>query len=195
MEAVVDRRTLLVRQEEEDVLRTPRQKTKCKKACYAWPVELFRGRFYYGGPQLIGPMVYMKPTRYRYIFHHFQYQYLILLTVVPRNITKYFVKRIWDSTILGGSYGWALADSVSSNQSVVEINQSCWIPAVFCFSFLLQYLLPKRTQWVSVLLHGVFFGRMQDKTIGEYPGQVNQWITTASIYLSCDRAQSYKNGI
>ena len=38
-------------------------------------------RYYYEGPHLIGPMVYMKT----YIFNHFYEQYLVLLTMVPRN--------------------------------------------------------------------------------------------------------------
>ena len=36
----------------------------------------------YGGPELIGPMVYIKT----YIFDHFYPQYLVLLTMAPRNI-------------------------------------------------------------------------------------------------------------
>ena len=39
---------------------------------------------YYGGPQLIGPMVYIKI----YIFTNFYQQYLVLLTMVPRDIKK-----------------------------------------------------------------------------------------------------------
>ena len=37
---------------------------------------------YYGGPQLIGPVVWIKPD----IFHHLYPQYLVLLTMVPRKI-------------------------------------------------------------------------------------------------------------
>ena len=36
---------------------------------------------YYGGPYLTGPMVYIKS----YMFTHFYYQYLVLLTTAPRN--------------------------------------------------------------------------------------------------------------
>ena len=50
------------------------------------PVNYGPPYYYYGGPQLIGPMVYIKT----YIFHHFYRQYLVLLTRVPRN-TSYLV--------------------------------------------------------------------------------------------------------
>ena len=34
----------------------------------------------YGGPQLVGPVVYFKT----YVFNHFYRQYWVLLTMVPR---------------------------------------------------------------------------------------------------------------
>ena len=40
-------------------------------------------RYYYGGPWLTGPMVYIKT----YIFNHCYEQCLVLLTMAPRNTT------------------------------------------------------------------------------------------------------------
>ena len=53
----------------------------------SWPYSCspFQYELYYGGPQLIGPMVYIKT----YIFNHFHYQYLVLLTMAPRNSPGY----------------------------------------------------------------------------------------------------------
>ena len=58
---------------------------------------------YYGGPELIGPMVYTKT----YIFTCFYSQYFVLFTMVPRNslVLKVVVGRLY--TRIRGCFYWA----------------------------------------------------------------------------------------